>query len=109
MPKGATPPRKASPPTISEKEFQNTVTGALDLFGWMWYHNPDSRRCNAGFPDIIAVKGNVMLALELKRETGRATVEQYKWLDALKAAGARSYVVRPSNWEMLLKIIQTRR
>lgn len=107
--RAAKKPKAAKPPMISEKAFQDTVTAALELYGWLWYHTHDSRRCNKGFPDIIAVRGQTMLALELKREDGKATMEQYMWLDALKGTGARCFVLRPSNWDTLLSIISKKR
>lgn len=96
-------------PMISERAFQGTVTDALELYGWAWYHTHDSRRSPAGFPDIIAVRGPVMLAIELKREDGKTSVSQYRWLDMLRATGARAYVIRPSNFDTLLTMIKSKR
>lgn len=90
---------------LTEAQFQRQVTAALELHGWRWYHTHDSRRSPAGFPDIIATKGRVLLAIELKRQSGKVSPEQYEWLEALKATGARACVLRPSHWDMFMRLI----
>lgn len=91
---------------VSEKEFQDTVTDALSLFGWLWYHTHDSRRSNKGFPDVVAVRGQRVLFIELKREDGRVTVEQKDWLLKLRDAGREAFVLRPSQMDAFLEGIR---
>lgn len=91
---------------VSEAQFQRSVTDALSLFGWLWYHTHDSRRSNKGFPDLVAVRGQRVLYVELKREDGRVTVEQSTWLQRLKDAGQSAYVLRPSQMDAFLEVIR---
>lgn len=91
--------------SITEREWQKTAEQMLTANGWRFYHAPDNRpgrngaiqNIKAGFPDLIAVRGTRQLAIELKRETGRATPEQLSWLDDFEAVGAEVYVWRPSD------------
>ncbi len=73
--------------SVSEAAWQAQVEQTLALCGFhLQYHTHDSRRSRAGFPDIIALRhdhrGVTLAVLELKRETGRPTLDQEHWLDA---------------------------
>lgn len=91
--------------TVTEAEWQKTVQDMLTATGWLWYHAPDNRPgkngrvqgIKAGFPDLVAVRGTRVLYLELKRETGKASADQIRWLAALTAAGQEAHVFRPSD------------
>jgi hypothetical protein len=54
-----------------------------------------------GFPDLVLVRPPELIAVEVKRELGRTTVEQDEWLADLAAAGVEVYVARPSTWALL--------
>jgi|SRR5215831_11530647 len=82
---------------LSEQEWFEQVRSLLDLYGWRWQHQYDSRRSNAGFPDIVAIKGSRLVVLELKAERGRVTAEQRAWLADFAAVGAETAVLRPSS------------
>lgn len=84
--------------TMTEEALQRYVQTWLSTLGWLSYHTWDSRRSQPGFPDIIAVRGARVLAIELKSETGKVRPEQQMWLDALAAAGVETHVIRPSDW-----------
>jgi hypothetical protein len=89
--------------SITERDWQNQVIRyAVDL-GWKHYHAPDNRPVNgriqkvvAGFPDLVLVKGERLVFVELKRELGTVSEAQQIWLDALRATGVECYVWRPS-------------
>lgn len=88
--------RPVSSQAVSERALQAEALRLLELLGWRCYHTFDSRRSAPGFPDLIAVRGDRMLALELKSERGRATGEQLEWLRALSAVpGVTAAIVRP--------------
>ncbi len=69
-----------------ENQFQDQVVHLAKLYGWGWpnpddpkkyegiYHNPDSRKDNAGLPDLIMFHPTQcrLLIVELKR-TGQRT------------------------------------
>jgi hypothetical protein len=68
-----------------------------DLFG---YHNPDSRRSAAGWPDweIIGAYGKGALYRELKSQRGTLKVAQRRVGSLLQAAGMDWAVWRPSDY-----------
>lgn len=92
---------------LSERDWQETVMQVLRAHNWLVYHTYDSRRSQPGFPDIIAVRGWRILAIELKKARGRVTREQREWLDAFAATGhAEPYVWRPRDWDTITRIVR---
>lgn len=89
---------------ISEKDFQASVIAAAELYGWMSYHTHDSRRSEPGFVDLVLVHPGRRLVKfrELKTYTGRITLDQKKWLNALEAAGADVGVWRPAELDSII-------
>ena len=79
------------------------VLNLLSLRRWRCYHTFDSRRSAPGFPDIIAVRGRRMLAIEVKTEAGKVTDEQLEWLRAFaEVPGVDAFILRPGNdWRQL--------
>lgn len=71
---------------------------ALDL-GWIVYHTHDSRRSEAGFPDLVLVnaKQGRTLFRELKKMRGRVSPDQRIWLDALQLVGQDAAIWRPDD------------
>lgn len=89
----------------SEKVFMAQVRDLLKACGWRHYHTHDSRKSQAGFPDIVAVRGNRLIFAELKTEKGILTADQMNWRDDLVAAGVPMYVWRPSDWAEIVKVL----
>lgn len=90
----------------TEAGFQRTVTEYATWRGWRWYHTHDSRRSPSGFPDLVLVRGQNLIFVELKSEKGRVTSDQQEWIDALSAtnydhSGPLVFVWRPSDWESI--------
>jgi len=92
---------------MTEAEFQRTVCETLRLFGWRYCHQRPARTSrgwrtaiigDTGFPDIVAVRGDRVLWLELKAERGKLSDEQSRWLAALGLAGQDVHCWRPSDW-----------
>ena len=65
---------------MSETNFQKQVTDLMDLFGWRWHHETDSRKSKAGWLDLLAVRAGHVVVAELKTETGVVEPEQAVWL-----------------------------
>lgn len=84
---------------MTEDELQRAVIELARGLGWLVYHTHDSRRSQAGFPDLVLVRGDRVLYRELKSTAGRIRPEQQVWLDALAAAGADVGVWRPVDLE----------
>lgn len=100
--------------SLSEKELQRHIIAAAEMLGWRVYHTFDSRRSQAGFPDLLMVRyaactleqceadehPTEAVAIELKRERGKVSPEQEVWLDLLgRLPGVKfAGVIRPSQW-----------
>lgn len=92
-------PRLPSP-TPSEDQFQSSVIELAEYCQYeVRYHNPDSRRSQAGFPDLVLISSVRRRALfrELKRQDGRVSTQQKVVLAAMTAAGLDVAVWRPSD------------
>ena len=82
------------------------VVDTAQLGGWLVYHTYDSRRSQAGFPDLVMVRSGRVIFAELKAEKGRIRPEQQMWLDELKKSDAvETYLWRPSDSEMMQKTL----
>lgn len=86
-------------PSLTEAAFQQQVITLARLAGFLVYHTHDSRRSEAGYPDLtIAGKGRIIFA-ELKSERGRLRPEQSIWLATLRQCpGVEVAMWKPSNW-----------
>ncbi len=83
---------------MSEAELQSLVRDAADLHGWLTYHTHDSRRSDAGFPDLVMLRGRYQLVVECKSATGRLRPDQVVWMDSFaKVDTIASAVVRPAD------------
>jgi hypothetical protein len=90
----------------SERDLQNAVTRLAELHGWAWFHVHDSRRSNAGWPDLVLIRPPRLVIRELKREGERPTAEQEWWLAALRTCGVDVGVWRPSMWGEIERILE---
>jgi hypothetical protein len=86
--------------TDTEAALQTRIIKAAQAAGWLVYHTHDSRRSQAGFPDLVLVHPDrkQVLYRELKTEKGRLRPEQQEWLLSLRAAGVDAEVWRPAQW-----------
>lgn len=83
----------------SERDFQAMVVEIAQLLGWTTYHTFDSRRSDAGFPDLVLVRGDRLVFAELKSATGRVSAAQAAWLDQLRVVpGVEVFLWRPADW-----------
>ena len=86
---------------MTEQVLQTQVEQAAKVLGWRGYHTHDSRRSQAGFPDLVLVRGNRLIFAELKTQKGRVAAAQQAWLDDLtllaswSSAAVEVYVWRP--------------
>lgn len=92
---------------MSEKELQHNVIQMAQACGWKVHAERPARtnagwrtpiQGDAGFPDLILLRGPRALAIELKSEKGVLRPEQIGWLEAFAAAGITAQDWRPSNW-----------
>ena len=87
---------------VTEASWQAQVVAAAEVYDWYIYHNPDSWRSTAGFPDLVLIRPPRVRFLELKRQTGRLSPIQREVIAALEACpGVEVHVARPSDWEQV--------
>lgn len=92
--------RQAEAASMSEAQLQTRVIKMAREAGWLCYHAWSSQHSAAGFPDLFMVKGDQIIAVELKRQDerkGKVSEHQWMWLDALAAAGVYAVVWRPEH------------
>jgi hypothetical protein len=86
----------------TEAECQKAIVEAAMIAGWRVHAERTSRtqsggyataiQGHAGFPDLVLVRGDRVMVVELKRKPNRVEDEQRAWLDALSAAGVETRV-----------------
>lgn len=92
--------RLSSPNSPTEEQLQQSVLELAQYFGYeLRYHNPDSRRSQAGFPDLVlgSLSRRRVLFRELKTSTGRLRPAQSLCLKILRFAGLDADVWRPED------------
>ena len=90
-----------------EKDFQKGVEDYAQLCGWAFYHTYDSRRSNAGFPDLTMVRKDRLIFAELKSPRGKVRPAQVEWLKMLHdVPHIEVYLWRPADWDDIEKILR---
>lgn len=89
---------------MTERELQQAVTDAAQLYGWRVYHTYDSRRSPSGFPDLVLLRREQLIFVELKRQKrAKISAAQQAWIDELGAVTTISAgFVRPADLRELL-------
>jgi hypothetical protein len=83
----------------TEKAFMADVIREAKRSGWRCYHTYSSKRSEAGFPDLILIRGKVLIAAELKTNTGKLTPAQDEWLQLFNGVtGCYGVEWRPRDW-----------
>ena len=82
---------------MTEAELLESVRELCGVYRLLCYHTQDSRRSEAGFPDLVIV-GKRILYRELKSQVGIVAIAQVKWILQLQQAGADAAVWRPEHW-----------
>jgi hypothetical protein len=79
----------------SEDDLLIDVAERLTLGRWKWHHirraDLAGQQGDPGWPDVVAVRGDLLLAVELKASSGRYETGQREWLEAFGAV-RRTYV-----------------
>jgi hypothetical protein len=91
---------------ISERQLQQSVETLAEYLGWWVWHDNDSRRNKAGWPDLVLIRPGRLIFAELKTETGRLTIEQRRILTMLYAAKQEVYIWRPNDMETIREILK---
>jgi hypothetical protein len=93
--------------SVRESDWQRTFVGLLVAHGWKVFVDRMAWRSDPGWPDIFAVHQTQKRAIhcELKKEDGKLSPAQWGWVQALKAADQEVYVLRPSDWDLAVQIV----
>lgn len=95
---------------MTEAELQATIVEVAQTFGWLVFHDRDSRTNASGFPDLVLVKRPRVLLVELKAEKGRLNPDQRVWIDELSGCDTiASGVIRPADLDRMLATLRSRR
>lgn len=84
-------------PTLTEQQWQRQVITVAQMYAWDVHHHHDSRRSEAGWPDLVLVGHRRALFVELKTLRGRVRPPQRHWLTALTLAGCEVALWRPTD------------
>ena len=101
---------------VTERDFQLAVWRYAESRGWKCHYvyktaqrlQDGSYRGTGtpGWPDVIAVRGEVLCAIELKAERGSATAEQKQWIAALaEVPGIQADVFKPRDAARLMEML----
>jgi hypothetical protein len=92
---------------MTEADYQGRIVEYASLCRWRLYSAvPCLRRdgrwrtsvTSSGWPDIIAVRGPVLAAFEVKTDSGRPSADQLDWLRALAdVEHVTAQLVRPQD------------
>jgi hypothetical protein len=93
-------------PKLTEKQFQGHITELAKLCHWWAYHTHDSRRSEAGFPDLVLVRGSWLVFAEIKVGDNKPTRKQLACLARLKATGANVFIWHPDDWPFIQELLQ---
>ncbi len=110
-------PRAKLPP-LTETDFQRVLVKTLSALGWAHMHvrrsiGKGKRWTTAtsavGWPDLLAVRGDWMIVVEVKSDTGEFREGQLEWLERFaRLPFARVWVLRPADpWAPVTEWMQT--
>ena len=83
---------------IAEAPFQRLITDLAEWCGWVWWHDEDSRKNDAGLPDLLLIRRRLIWR-EIKTERGKLRPEQLAFGQRLLRAGQDWDCWRPSGWD----------
>src|SRR5262245_23682489 len=69
---------------MAEEQLLQHIRAAAKRHGYATYHTRDSRRSDAGWPDLFCTNGVRLLAIECKSASGKLTPGQQQWLSLLE-------------------------
>jgi hypothetical protein len=105
---------------ITEAEFQQQVCDLATLLGWSWGHFrpaktqrgwrvPVSGPLGKGWPDLVLVRDDRLLFVELKRSGKLAPSPDQRFVLQLLGAAAETYVWTPDDIEHVAEVLGSAR
>lgn len=94
---------------MSERQLQTAVIELAQFLAWRVAHFRPAQTSKgwrtpveadgAGFPDLVCVRGERLIFVELKSAKGTLRPDQEHWVRALRgAAGVEMFVWTPNRW-----------
>lgn len=112
---------RRKPDYIREIPFMRQIIGLAKSLGWGYWHDNATnfpracRQCKApilfarnrrGFPDLLLIRDDTLLFVEIKPDDGTRSEDQVAWADALVRVKKVSYAVwRPSDVERIIRTL----
>lgn len=103
-------------PALTERAFQEQVIDLAHLYGWRVAHFRPAMTSKgwrtpvsadgAGFPDLVAVRRDRILFIELKSAKGKLAEAQTDWIVALGNAGAEVWCWRPADLDYIVTVLR---
>jgi hypothetical protein len=107
--------KPAAPPPAEgadEKHFMADVIKEAKRQGWRCYHTHNSRRSQAGFPDLVMIRGCFMIVAELKVGKNDLEPAQHDWMMDFEAVAyesngrVRYFLWRPQDWQTIKELLK---
>lgn len=89
----------------AEKDFENKIKKYIKSVGGKPIKYMGTAYTEAGIPDIIACINGYFVSIEVKAQNGTPSELQLVKIRDIRDAGGFAYVVYPSGWVKLKKII----
>lgn len=95
---------------ITEKSLQQEIMWKLKAMGWLVLRLPPSIYSTQGMPDLLAIKGNDYMLIEVKSPQGKLSKKQILFQELVKTVNG-NYIVAYSwdNVENFIKQNKTKR
>lgn len=108
---------KTKLPRLTEAQFQSQVIRYAQLHGWRVAHfRPALTRSGRwitpvqadgkGFPDLLLLRKNEQVVVELKVGRNAVSPAQADWLGAFANANVPAFVWRPADWPEIEEVLQ---
>ena len=94
--------------SYTEKQWQSEVMALAKDLGWLVYHTLRSNGSEPGFPDLVLVRGERVLFIEVKTMKGKLSPAQSFWLAALSHTTVEVYLWRPSDIQEVAEVLRRR-
>lgn len=101
--------------SITERVWTRHVIQLAQALNWRVVHFRPARTTKGwrtavegdgiGFPDVLCLRADRLVVAELKTERGKPQQAQTDWLSAWQAAGAETFIWRPSDRESMLEVL----
>lgn len=99
-------PRAVVDAAQSEADYQAQIVALARAQGWRVYFTWNSKHSPAGWPDLVLLRGQYMICLEVKAEKGAVSDNQKVCLAALRQVRhVEVAVVRPEHWDQVAETL----